>query len=144
MFIYRIIFSALFLFKISISQAQPDSVSLKSAVGRMNEYLLQKDTAHLKTLIANTVTYGHSNGWIQNNRSLLTDLYNGKLSYTVINQEITAISFEHNTASVRASANVEGMVDGTPFAMKLHILQVWIEAGKNNWKLLARQSVKIL
>lgn len=144
MFLYRLVILTLFLFNTSISHAEPDSISLKLAVGEINEYLLKKDTASLKTLIANTLTYGHSNGWIQNNQSLLTDLYNGKINYTVIDQEITRISFEKNTAAVRATANVEGLVDGNPFVMKLHILQVWMDVGKSAWKLIARQSVKLL
>jgi len=130
MFNYRFLFLSFFIALTNNTSAQPDSTTLKLAVSQFNEYLLKRDTSKLKTLITNTLTYGHSNSWIQNSRTLLRDLYNGKLAYTVINQEILEITYEKNTASVRANAAVEGLVDGTPFSMKLHILQVWMDTGK--------------
>ncbi len=145
MFTYRYLFLLLIITALTNNvSAHPDSTTLKSAVSQFNEYLLKRDTAKLKTLITNTLTYGHSNGWIQNSRTLLTDLYNGKLSYTIINQEIPEITYENNIASVSANAAVEGLIDGNPFAMKLHILQVWMDTNKNGWKLIARQSAKLL
>jgi hypothetical protein len=141
---YCTILITVFVVFSNVIHAKSDSISLKSAVNSMNDYLLKRDTAQLKTLITNTVTYGHSNGWIQDSRTLLTDLYNGKLTYSIINQKITNIVLENNIASVRANAAVEGKVDGNTFTMNLHVLQVWIDTGEEGWKLMARQSTKIL
>ena len=140
----KFIFIALSFVTVFNSKAQPDSITLRKSVTQLNESLLNKDTTTLKTLITPTVTYGHSNGWIQNSKSLIADLYNGKLSYTHLDQRITEMAFENKTAWVRATADIAGIVEETAFAMKLNILQVWIMTEKKTWKLMARQSVKIL
>jgi hypothetical protein len=131
------------LFFISIAGfAQNDTVSLKNAVTDLNRALLKKDTVLLKSLIDDKLDYGHSNGWIQDRRSIVEDLYNGKIAYAKIDQGAPAIVLNGNVASVRSTADIDVNVNGSNVQMKLTILQVWI--WKNSkWLLFTRQSGKL-
>jgi hypothetical protein len=122
--------------------AQSDTVSLKKAVVSLNEALLKKDTVLLKRLIDNKLDYGHSNGWIQDNRSIVEDLYNGKITYNKIDQAAPMIVLNGNVASVRANADIDVEVNGNNVKMRLTILQVWIWKNKK-WLLFTRQSGKL-
>jgi len=123
-------------------QAQTDSLSLKKAVADFNKALIAKDTVVLKKVVHEKITYGHSNGWIQSKQDLIADLYNGKISYNVIDQYFDGMVMEGNMASVRETANINVEMNGKPLQFKLKILQVWVYK-KKCWQLISRQSVKI-
>lgn len=115
---------------------------LDVAMEKFNMALIRKDTAALNRLLHNDVTYGHSNGWIENKTDVKADLYNGKLVYNKIGQEITEVLKTGNTACVRSNTTIDVLFDGKPMTFKLHVLQVWTRKDKD-WQLTARQSVKM-
>jgi hypothetical protein len=122
--------------------AKPDTLQLHQNIAQLNAALLKKDTVQLKQLLHNKLTYGHSNGWVQNKQDMVADFVSGKIEYRTIEATKAAIVWENNIASVRNESEVEGTVNGTAFKMKLHIVQVWVWKQKK-WLLLSRQSVKL-
>lgn len=122
--------------------ANPDTLQLHQSIAQLNMALLKKDTIQLKQLLHQKLTYGHSNGWVQNKQDMVADFVSGKIEYRTIEATNAAIVWENNIASVRNEAEVEGTVNGTAFKMKLHIVQVWVWKQKK-WLLLSRQSVKL-
>lgn len=122
--------------------AKPDTLKLHQNIAQLNMALLKKDTFQLKQLLHQKLTYGHSNGWVQNKQDMVADFVSGKIEYRTIEATNAAIVWENNIASVRNEAKVEGTVNGTAFKMKLHIVQVWVWKQKK-WLLLSRQSVKL-
>jgi hypothetical protein len=132
----------LVLFLINSSYAQIDSVSLKNAMQRLDKALLQKDEKVLKTVLHKDLSYGHSNGWIQSKSDILNDFTSGKLTYNKIENNSSAIIvITKEYATVKTNTNAEGVVNGTAFNLKLHIMQFWIKT-KKGWQLIARQSAK--
>ena len=126
-----------------IAVAQADSVSLKSAMQKLDKALIEKDYSTLQTVLHKDVSYGHSNGWVQNKMDILNDLKSGKLVYSKIeNYEVRIVSLGKKWATVRTNTDAEGSVSGTAFNLKLHVLQVWIDT-KKGWELFARQSTKL-
>ena len=122
--------------------AQPDSISLKVAMQKLDKAMMQKDEAALQILLHKDVSYGHSNGWIQTKTDVFNDFKNGKLTYNKIesgNQKILTI--DKKSATVRMDLDAEGVVNGNAFNLSMHAMQVWIKT-KNGWQLLARQSGK--
>jgi hypothetical protein len=94
-------------------------------------------------LLHTDVSYGHSNGWVQNKNDIVNDLKSGKLIYNKIeNTSVMVVAINSNWSTVRTNTNAEGSINGTAFQLKLHVLQVWMKA-KNGWQLLARQSTKL-
>lgn len=139
----RFIFSICLLFINLSAIAQVDSVSLKEAMSKLDQALVTKDEKTLTQLLNEDVSYGHSNGWVQTKKDIISDMESGKLSYTKL-ENISAVipAINSNWATVRTITNAEGNVGGNAFQFKLHILEVWLKT-KNGWQLLARQSTKL-
>jgi len=137
---FPLVFIVLFL--VTGSFAQVDSVGLKNAMQQLDKALLQKDETVLRSVLHTDVSYGHSNGWIQSKSDILNDFTSGKLTYDKIeNNSSVIITISKKYATVKTNTNAEGVVNGTPFNLKLHIMQFWIKT-KKGWQLIARQSAK--
>ena len=139
----RYFFSILLVcFSILASGQKPDSKTLGTAVSDFDKALVNRDSAILKRLLSDDMSYGHSNGWIQMKKDVIGDLYNGKLTYKAINLKSQNVNMEGNTAAVRMNTEVDVLMDGKPLQLKLNVLQVWVWKDKH-WQLFARQSVKV-
>lgn len=136
--------SIIFVLLRLVSLAQVDSVSLKSAMARLDRALVDKDEKTLVQLLHKDASYGHSNGWVQNKSDIINDLKSGKLIYDKIeNASVSIVAINKNWATVRTNTNAQGRSTTIPsFELKLHVLQVWLRT-KNGWQLLARQSTKL-
>lgn len=140
----KYIFTICLLFISVITFAQIDSISLKQAMSDLDKALVTKDEKALVQLLHADVSYGHSNGWVQDKTDIVNDLKSGKLSYDKIeNTSVTIVAINNNWATVRTNTNATGRSTAIPtFELKLHVLQVWLKT-KNGWQLLARQSTKL-
>lgn len=137
-----VVLFVLFLLIAKGSFAQIDSIGLKNAMQQLDKALLQKDEKVLQTVLHKDVSYGHSNGWIQSKSDILDDFTSGKLTYNKIENNSSAILvITKKYATVKTSTNAEGVVSGTAFNLKLHIMQFWVKT-KKGWQLIARQSAK--
>ena len=133
----------LFLLIAKSSFAQIDSIGLKNAMQQLDKALLQKNETVLKSVLHKDLSYGHSNGWIQSKSDILNDFASGKLTYSKIENNSSAIIvITKEYATVKTDTNAEGAVNGTAFNLKLHIMQFWIKT-KKGWQLIARQSTKL-
>ena len=138
----KLLFGSLVLFLFNSSFAQIDSVGLKNAMQQLDKALLQKDETVLKSVLHKDLSYGHSNGWIQSKSDILNDFTSGKLTYSKIENNSSAIIvINKDYATVKTNTNAEGVVNGTAFNLKLHIMQFWVKT-KRGWQLIARQSAK--
>ncbi len=139
----RFILTICLFFTGVIGFTQVDSVSLKEAMSGLDKALLNKDEKALVQLLNADVSYGHSNGWVQNKNDIINDLKSGRLVYNKIeNVSVMIVAINSNWATVRTNTNAEGSINGSAFQLKLHVLQVWIKS-KIGWQLLARQSTKL-
>ena len=133
----------LFLLIAKSSFAQIDSVGLKNAMQQLDKALLQKDETILNSVLHKDLSYGHSNGWIQSKSDILNDFTSGKLTYSKIENNSSAIIvINKEYATVKTNTNAEGVVNGTAFKLTLHIMQFWIKT-KKGWQLITRQSTKL-
>ena len=139
----KLLLGFLVLFLVNSSFAQVDSVGLKNEMQKLDKALLQKDENVLRSVLHKDVSYGHSNGWIQSRSDILNDFNSGKLTYNKIENNSSAIvTISKKYATVKTNTNAEGVVNGTAFNLKLHIMQFWIKTKKHGWQLIARQSAK--
>jgi len=138
----KFLFGSLVLFLFNSSFAQIDSLGLKNTMQQLDKALLQKDETVLKSVLHKDLSYGHSNGWIQSKGDILNDFASGKLTYSKIENNSSAIIIiTKEYATVKTNTNAEGVVNGTAFNLKLHIMQFWVKT-KRGWQLIARQSAK--
>ncbi len=130
------------LFISLVTVAQVDSVTLKDAMQKLDKALLQKDEMTLQSVLHKELSFGHSNGWIQSKNDILNDFKSGKLTYSNIENNSSAIvNISKKYATVKTNTNAEGVVNGTAFKLTLHVMQFWIKT-KKGWQLIARQSAK--
>jgi len=107
------------------------------------DYLMQNNDSGIIDLFEKDVSFGHSNGWIQNLDDFKKDFLDKKVIYKEIRQtEISEIKKFNNTFSIRRKINVSGLYKNQEFKMTLSLLEIWIKKN-SGWKLWSRQSVEI-
>lgn len=105
--------------------------------------LMQKNDSKIIELFTDDVSFGHSNGWVQNKADFIKDFESKKVSYQKIkNVKFSEIKGKRKLKSVRRVIEVQGMYKEYPFQMKLSTLEFWKKT-KGNWKLWSRQSVEL-
>lgn len=123
------------VFSAEQSQVMMKMLSLKNS-------LIGKDSVEMMNLLANEVTYGHTNGLIQTKPQLIRDVMNGVQDYQSIEPSNMGIRIYENTAVVTMNSKVTMNYQGKPLEMNMFVTLVWIK-NNNDWKLVARQSVKV-
>lgn len=136
---YLVTISLLFIYCTLFAQ---DENSLKVAATTFHNALLSKDSVQLKKLLNDKLIYGHSNGWKETKKELIEDLYNGKITYTKIQSSEEHVTIDGNTGCIRATLEIDAIMEGKTLPFRLHGLQVWVWKNKK-WQLFSRQSLKM-
>lgn len=124
------------------SFAQSSEKAVEQAVEKLRTLMIDPDKAGLETLAADGLSYGHSSGKLEDKKAFVEALTSGESDFKTIDLTDQTITVVDNTALVRHKLAAETMNQGKPGQTKLAVLLVWVKQ-KNNWKLLARQAVKI-
>ena len=122
--------------------AQTPEQAVTQAVDKLRQLMIDPDKAGLEALAADGLSYGHSNGKIEDKKAFMDALLSGESDFKTIDLTEQTIKIVDNTALVRHKLMAETSNSGQPGQAKLAVLLIWIKQ-KNNWKLLARQAVKI-
>ncbi|AZI53944.1 nuclear transport factor 2 family protein [Epilithonimonas vandammei] len=105
--------------------------------------LMENNNSKILELFSDDVSFGHSNGWIQNKADFKKDFESGKVKYQSVKQtELKEFKIKNKFANIRRIIAVKGLYKNETFEMKLSVLEFWIRE-KGIWKLWSRQSVKI-
>lgn len=104
--------------------------------------LVERDTAFLKQVLHEQLSYGHSNGWVETKSELMRHLFDGKLTYQKVESTVLSMDQANDVTIVRTVSQIKYTLDGKEGALQLHVLQVWV-LNKSGWQLLGRQSTKV-
>jgi ketosteroid isomerase-like protein len=128
---------------ISIAQTA-DEKDVAAAVESLRATMVDPDKGKLEALVAPELSYGHSAGKIDDKTSFIESLMTGASDFVSINLTDQTIKIAGTTAIVRHKLAGESLdkAKGTKAPINLHVLTVWQKQG-GQWKLLARQAVKI-
>jgi len=118
-----------------------DTKSIKMTVEKLHKAMVDADSLTLNTITSEELTYGHSNGLIEDKSTYMNSLLSGKSDFTEINFENPDITVKGNVAWVRAIMKAKTMAAGKSNDVTLKVLYVWTK-DDDIWKLLARQAVK--
>jgi ketosteroid isomerase-like protein len=119
-----------------------DEVAVTQSVESLRKALIDPDKSTLEKLAADELSYGHSSGVIQDKAEFVEALVSGKSDFVSIELSEQTVKVVGNTAIVRHHFSAATNDGGKPGTVKLAILLVW-QKQKGEWKLLARQAVKI-
>jgi len=116
--------------------------AVTAAVESLRKAMIDPDQAKLDKLVVDELTYGHSSGVIQNKAEFIEALVSRKSDFVTIDLTGQTVKVVGNTAWVRHILSATTNDGGKPGSTKLSILLVWIKQ-KGQWRLLARQAVKV-
>jgi len=115
---------------------------IEKSVEALRQAMIQPDRNQLDVLVMEELSYGHSNGRIEDKETFVGNLLNGNSNFEEIILSDQQITVNKKTAIVRhqlfAKTNDKGKGPGE---VNLHIMTVWVKRA-DTWKLLARQAVK--
>jgi ketosteroid isomerase-like protein len=120
-----------------------DESAVAAAVETLRKAILDGDKTTLEKISAEKLTYGHSSGQIENKEEFVAALATGKADFTRIDISDQKILITGNTAIVRHVLKGEVVLSGNTTPLNLSVMLVWQKQGKD-WKLLARQAIKII
>ncbi|TDB65257.1 nuclear transport factor 2 family protein [Arundinibacter roseus] len=136
----------IFIFGILSMAAMAQSKDEKAVRERIETWrvaLINQNAAALYSLLAEEMTYGHSNGQMDTKVSFINTIDSRKEVYQELELTKMNITMVGNTALVRHQMDAKvKMEDGSTITPKLGVLQVW-QKGKDGWQLLARQAFKL-
>jgi len=130
------------LILISVSSLYAQDAEVAKAVETLKQALLDGKREALEKITHEDLTYGHSSGLIEDKKAFVEALASGKSDFTSITLTGQVIKITGNIATVRHKLSGETMNNGTASPINISVLLVWIKE-KGEWKLLARQAVKI-
>jgi hypothetical protein len=119
-----------------------DEQAVAAAVESLRKAMVDPDKAGLDALVLDELTYGHSNGIIQDKAAFEDALLSKSSVFVTIDLTGQTVKVVGNTAWVRHTLSAATNDGGKPGTTHLSVLLVWLKQ-KGQWRLLARQAVKI-
>lgn len=105
------------------------------------EAMVNRDSATLDKILAQELTYLHSNGLFETKTDFIQSICSGKLVYEQINIEKWQIRRTGRISVIQGIADVKGLLNGRAFKVRLKFISIYKKI-KNRWKLIAWQSLK--
>ena len=128
----------------SFANAQSKSeMAVSNAVEQLRKAMVDADSLMLDKLTLPQLSYGHSGGHIDGKKELIQNIVSGKSDFVTMELPEQTIAISKNIAVVRHKLNAATNDGGKPAVVHLAVLLIWQKL-HGDWKLLARQAVKLL
>ena len=138
---YIILCVTLFFANVGFSQSK-EHARVEAAVEKLKLAMISGVREDLASIVDDSLSYGHSGGAVEGKAEFVEKIASGKSDFVTINLTDQKISITGNVAVVRHQLFATNNDNGKPGEVKLKILLVVKKVGKD-WKLLARQAVKL-
>jgi ketosteroid isomerase-like protein len=139
----KIFLAALILSCVSFLQAQSKKEkAVGDAVEQLRKAMVDGDSLMLDKLTLSQLSYGHSGGHVDDKKEFVHKLTSGGSDFVTIELTEQTIAVSKNVAVVRHKLNAQTNDNGKPGTVRLSVLLLWQKL-HGDWKLLARQAVKI-
>lgn len=121
---------------------QATEADVAKAVDALNAAILSADAQKLNAITGAQLSYGHSNGRLENKAEFVSALVERRSVFTKIEISKQNIVMMGNTAIVRNHLSGDTNSGGKPAHVELDIMYVFrLEGG--DWKLIGRQAYKL-
>jgi hypothetical protein len=130
----------LFLF-LSLTAFGQSQKNLATTLEEFRAVLINPNDAALLRLTSKDLTYGHSNGLIENQDQFIYALKNGPSKFVAIQVSDQSITLVDDLALVRQNLNGDVQTSEAISKLNLGVLYVW-KKEKAGWQLVARQAFK--
>ena len=120
-----------------------DERAVAEAVEMFRKTMVDPDQEMFDRLTSGALTYGHSNGLVEDKKTCIESMITGKYDFESIELSEQTIKVIDKTAIVRHSFFAHTHDAGKdPGTVKLKVLTVW-QKENGKWRLLARQAVRL-
>ena len=136
-------FSCFSLFSFSdASDIASQSTDLLSMQQKRFVAMVKADLSTLKSLIAEDLTYTHTNGETESRGSLLSAIETATFKYESIQTTSTNVRIYGHTGVITGKANIELLAYGMPMSLDVSFVEVQVKSG-GHWQLVAWQTTRI-
>ena len=129
-------------FSTAFAQTKQEQAVLNT-VELLRKAMVDADSVMLDKLVSPKLSYGHSGGHIDDKTEFVQKIVSRKSDFVTLEFPEQSISISKNTAIVRHKFNAVTNDNGKPGEVHLAVLLIW-QKQHGQWKLLARQAVKVL
>jgi ketosteroid isomerase-like protein len=119
-----------------------DEAAVNQAVEALRKALLDADKARLEQLASAQLSYGHSDGRVQDKAEFIDGVMTRKMTVKSLTFPELKIAVVGDAAIARHIYLSDSETDGKPTTVRIGTLQVW-QKQAGGWKLLARQGFKL-
>jgi ketosteroid isomerase-like protein len=119
-----------------------DETAVNDAMNRLSAAMIAGNAQQMKSLTADTLTYGHSSGKVQNQAEFIDTIASGQTRYKRIDLTKSVTTVTGNDAVIRDHFNGTTDSGGKLAEVDFDVLTVWQKQSDGEWKLLARQGYK--
>lgn len=121
----------------------PLEKEISVAVEVLRLAMIDGEKATLEKTTSDYLSYGHSNGRVENKSEFIENIASGKSDFITMNlsEQVITITNE-KVALVRHMLDADILDGGNPNTIKLKVLLVF-QKDKAGWILIARQAVKV-
>src|SRR5689334_15057268 len=104
---------------------------------------LVEKSADLSSFLDDKLSYGHSNGWLENKLEILEHINTGVMVYLEYPEDSVVADMQNNIGYLRFVTTLKASLRGNQATFRLRVLEVWRKED-TNWVLYARQAVRSL
>jgi hypothetical protein len=120
----------------------PGENDVAAAVDKLTQAMWHKDIASLKALTADTLTYGHSSGKVQDKQEFIADIETGRSGFNDLKMLNQKIFMYGDVALVRNHFSAQAVNSGVVVPTEIENFQTWQKRG-GKWQLIGRQAFRI-
>ncbi|MBK9016377.1 MAG: nuclear transport factor 2 family protein [Saprospiraceae bacterium] len=136
-----LLFSLLLIATIGFSQSKKQ-LKIEALERQRFEAMTTKNLAFLRNVLADDLTYVHSNGLLENKEQHLANISSGKLVYSTMLPEEIKVRVHGKSAVITGIVKVTGILNEKPFDIRLRYTDFYIKE-KGKWRLTAWQSLRL-
>lgn len=144
-FVVLAVVSGLFVTNVALGRVPSETKVQKAIIDlevRRFKATVDADVEALGVLLAEDMTYSHSNGVTQTKTEFIDAIRHGELRYEEIRPDGLKVRTYGNTAVVVGRAHVRAKTKGQATTLDLHFLDVYVKR-KGRWQMVAWQSTRL-
>lgn len=136
------LFLLTFVMSLTMNAQSAEEKKVAAAVQTLRKGILDADKSSLDKVLAPELSYGHSNGKVEDKAAFIDAYVSKKYDFVTMDLSEETIKIIGNTAIVRHKLKGETNDGGKPGSANLGVMLVWVQR-QGDWKLVARQAYKL-
>ena len=134
------------MFLVGVIPVSADSKNVELEIQQMEsrrfQAMVKVDTHELNRILADDLTYTHSNGEVDSKAQLIASLNSGERKYESIQPEDVKVRVYKEAAVITGRASMKTKSKGKDYSFQIRFIDVYVKKGKS-WQMVAWQSTRL-